>query len=89
MLPRRSTSKAELYEVTMYWCNRPNCSGNSEESSLIRFLRIFTPKQIKGAMHLATRKKQPDPFKYLCGILHNWCKELEAGNEPKYFEIDE
>lgn len=73
----------------MYWCTRPNCSGHSEEASLIRFLEVFTPRQIMGAMHLATRKKQPDHFKYLCGILHNWRRELEAGKEPKYFDIGE
>jgi hypothetical protein len=89
MTSRRTASKSELHEVTMYWCNRPNCSGHAEEDSLIRFLEIFTPGQIKGAMHLATRKKQPDPFKYLCGILHNWRRELEAGRIPEYVDIGE
>ncbi|MGE0356205.1 MAG: hypothetical protein AB7P08_04750 [Burkholderiales bacterium] len=86
---RRSTSERELREVVEYWKNCPRCSGHHEEASLIRFLETFTPHQIKGAMYLATSKGHPNYFKYLCGILHNWRRDLEAGVQPGYFEIDE
>lgn len=89
MAPRRTTSASELNEVVLYWCYRPICAGYWEDKSLLRFLETFTPRQVKGAMHLATRKKQPDHFRYLCGILHNWGRELEAGHELQYVDIGE
>jgi len=55
---------------------------------LIQFLEIFTPHQIKGAMYLATAAGRPSYFKYLCGILHNWRRDLEAGVQPRYFDVD-
>lgn len=88
-IARRKTSQREVAEVVDYWKQCPRCSGHHEEASLIRFLEIFTPYQIKGAMYLATASGHPNYFKYLCGILHNWRRDLEAGKEPRYFEVDE
>ncbi len=87
MLIKRKTSKLELDEIIKYWLERPKCTEDYEEDSLINFLCIFTPYQIKGAMYLATKKPGYDFFKYLCGILHKWRIELEKGNEPLYFDI--
>lgn len=87
-LVRRQTSKRELDEIVAYWKDCPRCSGHHEEGSLIQFLEIFTPHQIKGAMYLATAAGRPNYFKYLCGILHNWRRDLEAGIQPRYFDID-
>ena len=89
MIEHRSTSKKELDEVIGYWYGRPRGSGWHDEDSLIKFLHIFTPGQIKGAMYIATSTGRQNYFKYLCGILHNWRKELEAGKTPHYFEIEE
>lgn len=86
---RRATSLEELDEVVSYWRTCPRCSGHHEEGSLIKFLEIFTPHQIKGAMYLATASGHPNYFKYLCGILHNWRREIEVGNQPRYFDIGE
>lgn len=86
---RRQTSQHELEDVVAYWKGCPRCSGHYEAGSLIRFLEIFTPHQIKGAMFVATSSGRPNYFKYLCGILHNWRRDLEAGRQPRYFEIDE
>lgn len=83
----RKTNKAELDEVIAYWRSCPRTSGYHVESSLIKFLEIFTPHQIKGSMYLATSSGHPNYFKYLCGILHNWRKDLEAGKEPGFFDI--
>ena len=88
-IERRKTSKKELDEVIDYWHQCPRCSGYLVEESLIKFLEIFTPKKIKGAMYIATSKGRPNYFKYLCGILHNWRCDIEAGKEPRYFDIDE
>lgn len=84
---RRKTSKQELDEIIEYWHECPRGSGYMVEDSLIKFLEIFSPKQIKGAMYLATSKGRPNYFKYLCGILHNWRRELAARNEPRYFDL--
>jgi flavodoxin len=89
MIKRRSTSKQELDEVIEYWLNRPRGSGYHVEDSLIQFLHIFTPEQIKGAMYIATSTGRANYFKYLCGILHNWRKELEEGKTPNYFDVSE
>lgn len=83
----RATSESELEDVLSYWATLPRGSAYHDESSLARFLGVFTPAQVKGAMHIAKSKKRPNYFKYLCGILHNWRKELEAGKTPKYFTI--
>ena len=88
-ITRRKTSQLELEDVVAYWKDCPRCSGHHEEKSLINFLEIFTPRQVKGAMYLATASGHPNYFKYLCGILHNWRRDLEAGVEPRYFEINE
>jgi DNA replication protein DnaD len=86
-IERRTTSKAELDEVIEYWLNCPRCSSHLNEDTLIRFLQVFTPHQIKGAMYLATSTRRQAYFRYLCGILHNWRKELEQGEQPRYFDI--
>lgn len=71
-ITRRQTSKRELNDVVAYWIGSPRTSGYHQEVSLIQFLEIFTPHQIKGSMYLATSAGRPNYFKYLCGILHNW-----------------
>lgn len=86
-MTRRQASKQELDEVIQYWMNCPRCSGYHVESSLISFLETFTTHQIKGAMYLATAQGRPNYFKYLCGILHNWKRDLATGKEPGYFDI--
>jgi len=86
-LMSRNTGKVELDEVIKYWDDCPRGSGYLNEQSLISFLEIFTPHQIKGAMYLATCKGRSAYFPYLCGILHKWKKELIEGNEPSYFDI--
>ena len=70
-----------------YWIQRPRTSGYLVESSLIQSLEIFTSHQIKGAMYLATSSDHPNYFHYLCGILHNWRRDLEEGREPLFFDI--
>ncbi len=85
----RKTNKKELDEVVEYWLSCPRASDHHDEGSLIKFLAIFTPRQIKGAMYLATSSGRQAYFKYMCGILHNWRKELEQGIEPRYFDIGE
>jgi hypothetical protein len=89
MITKRSTSTRELDTVINYWISLPKGSGYHVEDSLIRFLEIFTPEQIKGAMYIVKSKGRPNYFKYLCGILHNWRKELEKGNTPRYFDVSE
>ncbi len=89
MIDKRKTSKKELDEIVDYWCSLPRGSNYVDEGSLISFLGIFTPRQIKGAMYIAQSKGRPAYFRYLCGILHNWRQELERGEEPRYFDIDE
>jgi len=84
----RTMSKDELDEVISYWASLPRGSAYHDEPSLIRFLAVFTPAQVKGAMYIAKSKPHPSYFKYLCGILHNWRRELEASKTPKYFIID-
>ena len=84
---RRPASLQELNEVVSYWKDCPRCTGYHQEGSLIQFLEVFTPHQIKGAMYLATASGRPNYFKYLCGILHNWRRDLEAGIQPQYFDI--
>ncbi len=86
-IERRTTSKAELDEIVDYWHNCPRCSSYLNENTLIGFLEVFTPPQIKGAMYLATSTGRKAYFRYLCGILHNWRRELEKGNVPRYFDI--
>ena len=89
MISKRKTSKRELDEIVDYWCSLSRGSGYVDEAGLINFLGIFTPRQIKGAMYIAKSKGRPAYFPYLCGILHNWRQELERGEEPRYFDIDE
>ncbi len=89
IMERRKTNKEELDEVVAYWLQCPRASSYHDEGSLIQFLEVFTPHQIKGAMYIATSKGREAYFKYMCGILHNWRKELELGNEPRYFDIGE
>ena len=86
-IEKRQTSTDELNEVIAYWYSCPRASRYLVEDSLIKFLEIFTPHQIKGAMYIATSRGRPNYFKYLCGILHNWRRDLEAGKEPRYFNI--
>jgi len=89
MLKKRRTSKKELNDVVDYWCSLERGSSYHVEGSIIEFLEIFTPKQIKGAMYIAKSKGRSNYFKYFCGIVHNWRKALENGDEPRYFDIDE
>lgn len=89
MIQERTTSKRELDEVVAYWHNCPRCSSYVVEDSLIKFLRIFTPHQIKGAMYIATSTGRLAYFRYLCGILHAWRRELENGQQPRFFDISE
>ena len=88
-ITRRRTSQEELDEVVDYWNSCPRCSGYHKQASLIQFLEVFTPHQIKGAMYIATSAGRPNYFKYLCGILHNWRRDLESGVQPWYFDINE
>lgn len=81
MIPKRSTSKAELDEVVSCWIRSPKGTGYYEEKSLLMFLTIFTPDEIKAAMYIAKseeRKGSDGYFRYLCGILTNWKKAKEA-----------
>ena len=89
MVRKRKTSKKELGEIIDYWCSLPRGSNYVDEGSLISFLEIFSPRQIKGAMYIAKSKGRPAYFSYLCGILHKWRQALERGEEPRYFDIDE
>jgi len=89
MIKQRSTSKQELDEVIEYWISLPRGSRYHVEDSLIQFLHIFTPGQIKGAMYIAQSKGRQNYFRYLCAILHNWRKELEEGKTPRYFDVEE
>lgn len=84
----RVTSRAELDDLVVCWESLQRGTAYHDEESLIRFLGIFTPAQIKGAMRFAKSKRRPAYFKYLCGILHNWRRELEAGVVPTFFSID-
>lgn len=87
MKARRCTSQAELDDVIEYWLSMPRGYGYHVEASLIQFLQVFTPSQIKGAMYIATAKGHGNYFKYLCGVLHNWRKELESDREPSFFKV--
>ena len=89
MLIKRRTSKKELDDIIKYWCSLPRGSAYLVKDSLIKFLEIFTPRQLKGAMYIAKSKGRPAYFRYLCGILHNWRKALEEGKEPRYFDVEE
>lgn len=89
MITRRRASREELNEIIDYWCSLPRGSSYVVEDTLIKFLEIFTPEQIKGAMYISKSKGRPAYFRYLCGILHNWRKSLEKGEEPRYFDISE
>lgn len=86
--PQRATSLTELQELVDYWLSCPRHSGYYVEESLIRFLGIFTPAQIKGAMYLATCRRRGAYFRYFCGIMHNWIDTLKVGKEPLYFDIE-
>ena len=86
-LERRKTSKSELDDVIAYWLDCPRASSHHNEETLLKFLEVFTPKQIKGAMYLTTCTGRQAYFRYLCGILHNWRKDLEQGREPNFFDI--
>ena len=85
MIRRRTTSTLELDDVVDYWRSLPRGSGYHVKRSLIRFLGVFTPAQIKGAMGLAQAAPRRSYFKYLCGILCHWCGDVEEGNEPLDF----
>lgn len=87
-MPRRTTSLVELDEVVDYWLGCPRHSGYYVEESLIRFLHTFTPEQVKGAMYLATCQGRGAYFRYFCGIMHNWEKMIEAGEEPPFFDVN-
>ena len=87
MVTNRATSQKELNEIVDYWTSLPRGSGYYAEKSLIRFLGIFTPDQIKGAMSIAMSAAREAYFRYLCGILHNWRRELEAGRTPLYSKV--
>lgn len=89
MIPKRRTSKRELDEIIDYWCSLSRGTGYVDEGSLISFLEIFTPEQIKGAMYIAKSKGRESYFRYLCGILQNWIDALEKGEEPGYFDISD
>jgi hypothetical protein len=89
MVRKRKASKKELGEIIDYWCSLPRGSSYVDEGSLISFLGIFTPRQIKGAMYIAKSTGRSAYFRYLCGILHNWKQALERGEKPGYFDIDE
>jgi len=89
MIERRNTSKEELDEVIEYWYGRQRGAGWHDEGSLIQFLHVFTPDQIKGAMYIATSTGRYNYFKYMCGILHNWRNELEERRTPNYFDVGE
>lgn len=88
-MKKRSTSEKELDEVIEYWANLPRGSDYHNKDSLIRFLGIFTPSQIKGGMFIAKSTGRQAYFRYLCGILQNWKKDLEDGKVPKYFEVED
>lgn len=72
-----------------YWDSLERASSYVDESSLIYFLHIFTPAQIKGAMYITQSTGRGAYFRYLCGVLHNWRRQIEAGEVPDYFEVDE
>jgi hypothetical protein len=88
-MERRTTSTTELDEIINYWSGLPRGSDYHIEGSLIYFLSIFSPEQIKGAMYLAKASPRLAYFKYLCGILHKWRRELEEGHEPVWFDVSE
>jgi hypothetical protein len=78
----RAFSREELDDVVSYWASLPRGSDYHDEASLLRFLKVFTPSQIKKAMQIAKSKRHPSYFRYLCGILHNWKREFDAGEVP-------
>lgn len=86
---KRIPKRDELDELIIYWESCPRASSYLQEESLINFLRIFTPLQIKGAMFLATSKGRKAYFKYLCGVLYNWRKQVESGEEPDWIDISD
>jgi len=85
-IKKRATSLKEVKSVIDYWLSLGR-TIYYDESSLINFLHIFSPKQIKGAMYIAQSEGRQAYFKYLCGILRNWEKDLKNGKEPLYFEL--
>jgi hypothetical protein len=85
MIRRRTTSPLELDDVVDYWRSLPRGSGYHVKRSLTRFLGVFTPAQIKGAMCLAHTAPRRNYFKYLCGILCDWCRDVGEGKEPLDF----
>lgn len=87
-MERRKTSQRELNDVIDYWLNLGR-TQYFQEASLLQFLHTFTPYQIRGAMYLACIERHGNYFKYLCGILHNWKRDIAEGREPEYFELDE
>ena len=88
MINLRKTSQGELNEVIDYWVGLGQ-TNYYQEGSIIQFLYVFTPEQIKGAMYLACSQGRGNYFRYLCGVLHNWKKDLEEGHEPPYFKLEE
>lgn len=88
MLRRRSTSESELAEIIEYWDSLGRASNYVDKGSLISFLQGFTSDQIKGAMYVAQSFGRGAYFRYLCGILLNWRRELEVGREPNYLEVE-
>lgn len=87
-MERRRTSQRELNEVIDYWLSLGR-SQYYEVASLLQFLATFTPYEIRGGMYLACVSVHGNYFKYLCGILHNWRRDIAEGREPEYFELDE
>lgn len=87
MRERRQTSKVELVALIEFWKSLPRGTGYHVEASLIQFLHIFTPDEIAGAMYIATSGPRENYFNYLCGILHKWKKQIESGEEHKFFQL--
>lgn len=83
----RNTSIDELEDVIDFWLDNPRGTVYRDEITLGRFLRVFTPAQIKGAMYLATSRGRSAYFRYLCGILHNWKHELDEVGEAEVYEM--
>lgn len=88
-LKRRKGLKRELNNVIAYWRETPYGSGYIDETSIKRFLEIFTPTQIKGAMDKTTCKKKLSYSKYLYAVLHSWRRMILRGETPNYAKKNE
>ena len=80
-IPERSPTQAEYDDIIDYWFRSPRGTGYYDERSMINFLKIFTPDQIKYAIHVATKRPRASYFRFMCGILRNWRQYMEVG-EP-------